>query len=65
VDVPEDLLAAVEELLAGDLRGAQIAAADPRVVARLRVAVESWLHGSMTSEQAIGVLRVDTSSGRR
>jgi hypothetical protein len=55
MQLPRELLEAVDEVLQSK---------EPDVSLRVTVALECWLHGSVTTEQAIGVLRTRARSKR-
>jgi hypothetical protein len=59
--LPRELLQAIDEVL--KQQGGKTPR--PEEALRLSVALECWLHGSVTTEQAIGVLRSPPPTKRR
>ncbi len=54
--LPRELIDAVDRALRPDDTAPPVSER-PEVAMRLSVALECWLHGAVTTEQAIGVLR--------
>jgi hypothetical protein len=64
MQLPRELLEAVDEVLKSKDSGVP-PSARPDVTARLTVALECWLHGSATTDQAIALLRSQKSPSSR